>query len=44
VVTNKKLPEESILHCDETGINIAGKLNWIHTVGNGQYTFLHPHS
>jgi len=39
-----KLPEESILHCDETGINIAGKLNWIHTVGNDQYTFLHPHS
>jgi len=37
------LPEESILHCDETGINIAGKLNWIHTVGNKNYTFLHPH-
>jgi len=32
------LTESALAHCDETGINITGNKNWLHTVGNEQLT------
>lgn len=40
----QKLMGSSLLHVDETGININGKGNWIHTIANGSYTLLVPHA
>ncbi len=30
-------------HSDETGVNIAGKNNYLHVLSNETYTFLYPH-
>lgn len=35
---------EALLHVDETGININGKNNWIHTVATSRHTLLAPHA
>jgi transposase len=40
----KELVRQSLVHCDETGINICGKTNWLHTVSNGQLTYYYPHA
>lgn len=37
------LIEADIMHNDETGINIRGKLHWLHTAGNKEFTYLYPH-
>ena len=31
--------KEPLLHADETGVNIAGKRNWLHCASNGEYTY-----
>jgi len=31
--------KEPLLHADETGVNIAGKRNWLHCASNGKYTY-----
>lgn len=36
----QKLSESSLVHCDETGTNIDGKLHWVHNVSNGSYTYM----
>ena len=28
----RKLSESPLVHCDETGTNIDGKLHWVHNV------------
>jgi len=33
-----------LLHADETGININGKLLWLHTVSDDQWTMFFPHA
>jgi len=33
----------NLVHFDKTGINVAGKLKWLYTAGNTQYTYLCPH-
>jgi transposase len=40
----KELAQQPLLHCDETGINICSKTNWLHTVSNGQLTYYYPHA
>ena len=35
-----KLSESPLVHCDETGTNIDGKLHWVHNVSNGNYTYM----
>ena len=30
---------EEVLNCDETGINVKGKLHWIHTVSSSRLTY-----
>ena len=39
-----QLPSVSVLHADETGINIGGKRVWLHTTSSPDLTFLSPHA
>lgn len=32
------LTASSLVHCDETGVNVTGNKHWLHTVGNEQLT------
>ena len=36
----QKLSKSPLVHCDETGTNIDGKLHWVHNVSNGSYTYM----
>lgn len=38
-----KLAKESVLHADETGININGKRHWLHCNSNRSLTYYFPH-
>lgn len=42
-MVKQELIDAEIIHNDETGINIKGILNWLHTAGNKNFTFLFPH-
>ncbi len=36
--------KEKVLHCDETGINVQGKLHWIHTASSSMMTYYMLHT
>lgn len=36
--------KEKVLHCDETGVNVKGKLHWMHTVSSDVLTYYMPHA
>ena len=36
--------KEEVLHCDETGINVKGKLHWIHTASSSLMTYYMLHT
>jgi transposase len=38
------LIDQKLLNADETGININGKIFWLHTVGNDKLTLFYPHA
>jgi transposase len=38
-----QLIAQELLHADETGINVNGKLLWLHSVSNDQWTMFFPH-
>jgi transposase len=38
-----QLASSSLLHVDETGINIGGKRVWLHNASNDKFTCFHPH-
>jgi transposase len=40
----KELLCQPLLHCDETGINICSKTNWLHNVSSEQFTYFYPHA
>ncbi len=42
-ILKKKLLQEPVLHADESGMRIEGKLNWFHSLGSERYTFYYPH-
>jgi transposase len=39
-----KLLRSSVLHADETGINIGGKNHWLHCISNTQWTLYYAHA
>ena len=41
VATLQKAP---VLHVDESGVRVAGKLHWLHTAGTGEWTFYSVHA
>ena len=43
-IIKKKIIAQQVLHADETGINVNGKLHWLHTVSNVDWTMFFPHA
>jgi len=39
-----KMLTSSVLHADETGINIDGKNHWLHCISNQQWTLFYAHA
>jgi transposase len=39
----ERLVDADSIHCDETGINVGGKLHWMHSVSNAWLTAYFPH-
>ena len=39
-----QLTLSSLIHGDETGINIGGKRSWLHNASNAKFTYFYPHS
>jgi len=42
-IVKRQLIAQLYLHADETGININGKLFWLHNVSNDRWTLFFPH-
>jgi transposase len=40
----KQLAISAVLHVDETGVNIGGKLHWLHSASNAAWTCYFPHA
>lgn len=40
----ERLAASSLLHADETGINIDGQRQWLHCASNDQWTLFSPHA
>ncbi len=43
ILAREKLRDACVLHNDETGINVNGKLHWLHGALNDRWTLLMPH-
>jgi transposase len=41
--TQKELTASILAHADETGINIGGDRNWLHTLSSEHWTYFYPH-
>jgi transposase len=41
--TVEQLKQAKVVHFDETGLRIVGKLQWLHTASNARYTHLFVH-
>jgi transposase len=39
-----QLAVSKVLHADETGVNIGGKLHWLHSASNAEWTCYFPHA
>lgn len=42
-IVKRQLVKQDLLNADETGINVNGKLLWLHTLGNDLWTLFFPH-
>jgi transposase len=42
-IAKNKLIASAMINADETGININGKTNWLHTACNEKWTHFYPH-
>lgn len=42
-ISKNNLIKSSVLHADETGVNINGKRLWLHTACNEKWTYFYPH-
>ena len=38
------MAQSQLLHADETGINVGGKIHWLHCLSNDEATWFFPHS
>ena len=43
-IVQGQLIRQELLHADETGININGKLLWLHSASNDRWTLFFPHT
>lgn len=43
VIAKSHLEQASLLHTDETGINVNGKRIWLHNASNNKWVWLEPH-
>lgn len=43
-IAKKKLIRSSVIHADETGINIDGKHRWLHSASSPLWTYFYPHA
>ena len=39
----QKLIHAKVVHFDETGLSINGKLHWLHGAGTQEFTYYYPH-
>src|SRR5690606_17186554 len=39
----RKLLAEKLLHVDETGLRVDGRLHWVHSVSSGKYSLVYVH-
>jgi len=44
LIAKRQLISQRLLHADETGINVNGKLLWLHTASNERWTLFFPHA
>lgn len=42
-IVKSRLISQSVLHADETGINVNGKTIWLHSISNDMWTLFYPH-
>ena len=42
-LAKQKLIQGSLIHADETGINVNGKRIWLHNASNEEWTYFYPH-
>jgi len=42
-IAKQKLIQASLVHADETGINVNGKRIWLHNASNERWTYFYPH-
>ncbi len=42
-IVKQNLNVAKVVHADETGVNVNGKLNWVHVNSNKYWTYLFPH-
>jgi transposase len=42
-IIKSKITENNVIHADETGLRVAGKLHWLHTATTRLYTYLFVH-
>ena len=40
----KRLTASALIHADETGINVGGKIHWLHNASNDQFSYFYPHA
>lgn len=40
----EQLSLSALIHADETGININGKRNWLHSASNDRFSYFYPHA
>lgn len=43
-IAKQQLIKSSLLHADETGVNISGKSAWLHNLSNQSWTLITPHA
>ena len=43
-IARDQLLKSSVNHADETGININGKLHWLHVLSNESWAIIYPHA